>query len=75
MFFQKNKKHSNISVGKDICMEICVYKIIGRDGVMKFREHCCQRVVRFMSDFQSHSEVMEIEGTAEKNTSIETSDA
>ena len=47
-------------------MEICVYKIIGRAGVMKFREGWCQRVLRFMFNFQSHSEVMGIEGTAEK---------
>jgi len=66
LFFQKNKNHSNISAGKDVCMEICVYKIIGRAGVMKFRESCCQRVLRFMFNFQHHSEVMGIEGTAEK---------
>ena len=33
---------------------------------MKIREGCCQPVLRFMTNFQSRSEVMGIEGTAAK---------
>lgn len=67
---EKNRNNFVFQQGIDLYAETHVYKIIGRARVMKIREGCIQLVLTFITNFQSQ-EVMVIEETVEKNTSIE----